>query len=94
MNLEEWKNALRMQEIASLNLLYADKEDKEHMRFMLATEMHDAITSATEQKGIGLLIETIEGFLTNQKLQLVVLGDGEPGLVRRLFHLQKKFLMF
>ncbi|SVB23561.1 uncharacterized protein METZ01_LOCUS176415, partial [marine metagenome] len=26
-NLEEWKNALRMQEIASLNLLYADKED-------------------------------------------------------------------
>jgi len=26
-NLEEWKDALRMQEIASLNLLYADKED-------------------------------------------------------------------
>ena len=26
-NLEEWKDALRMREIASLNLLYADKED-------------------------------------------------------------------
>ena len=41
------------EEALDIVMKYADKEDKEHMRFMLATEMHDAITSATEQKGIG-----------------------------------------
>ena len=49
------------------------------------------VSRLAEQKGIGLLIETIEGFLTKRKLQLAVLGDGEPGLVRGLFHLQKRF---
>ena len=32
---------------------HADKEDKDHMRFMLKTEMNDAISSITNQNGIG-----------------------------------------
>ena len=41
------------EEALDIVMKYADKEDKDHMRFMLATEMDDAITSTTDQKGIG-----------------------------------------
>ena len=41
------------EEALEIVMKYADKEDKGHMRFMLAMEMNDAITSTTNQKGIG-----------------------------------------
>jgi starch synthase len=49
------------------------------------------VSRLAEQKGIGLLLDTIENFLTQQKLQLVVLGDGDPQLINRLIQLQVKF---
>ena len=49
------------------------------------------VSRLAEQKGIGLLLDTIESFLTQQKLQLVVLGDGDQQLVNQLIQLQGKF---
>ena len=49
------------------------------------------VSRLAEQKGIGLLLDTIESFLTQQKLQLVVLGDGDQQLINRLIQLQVKF---
>ena len=49
------------------------------------------VSRLAEQKGIGLLLDTIEDFLTQQKLQLVVLGDGDQELVDQLIQLQVKF---
>ena len=49
------------------------------------------VSRLAEQKGIGLLLDTIESFLTQKKLQLVVLGDGDQQLVNQLIQLQGKF---
>ena len=41
------------EEALDIVMKYADKEDKDHMRFMLNTEINDAISSITNQNGIG-----------------------------------------
>ena len=46
------------------------------------------VSRFAEQKGIGLLADTIESFLSAKQLQLVVLGEGDPELVDRLIQIQ------
>lgn len=41
------------EETLDIVLKYADKEDRDHMRFMLLTEKMDAISPATEDNGLG-----------------------------------------
>ena len=41
------------EEALDIVLKYAEKEDRDHMRFMLLTEKMDAISSATEDNGLG-----------------------------------------
>ena len=49
------------------------------------------VTRFAEQKGIGLLADSIEEFLEKNQLQLVVLGEGDQQLADRLNQIQKKF---
>ena len=42
-----------IEETLDIVLTYADQEDREHMRFMLLTEMADAASPLTEQNGLG-----------------------------------------
>ena len=49
------------------------------------------VSRFAEQKGIGLLADTIEPFLDAKQLQLVVLGEGDPELVDRLIRIHNSF---
>ena len=49
------------------------------------------ITRFAEQKGIGLLAETIGEFLANKQLKLAVLGEGDQLLVDRLNQISDNF---
>ena len=49
------------------------------------------VSRLAEQKGIGLLLETVREFLAEGKVQFIVLGDGEPRWIRQLIELQKQF---
>jgi starch synthase len=49
------------------------------------------VSRFAEQKGIGLLADTIESFLDAKQLQLVVLGEGDPELVERLIHIHNSY---
>lgn len=40
-------------EATDIVMKYAPNEDRDHMRFMLDTEMHDAVTTLTQTNGIG-----------------------------------------
>jgi len=41
------------EEALDIVMKYADKEDRDHMRFMLLTEIRDASSAITEEKGFG-----------------------------------------
>ena len=41
------------EETLDIVLRYADKEDRDHMRFMLAAEQADAVSAVTEEHGLG-----------------------------------------
>jgi len=49
------------------------------------------VSRLAEQKGIGLLVDALKPFLADEKLQLVVLGDGEAQWVERLRALEGEF---
>ena len=49
------------------------------------------VSRFAEQKGIGLLADTIESFLDAKQLQLVVLGEGDPQLVNRLIQIHNSY---
>ena len=49
------------------------------------------VSRFAEQKGIGLLADTIESFLDAKQLQLVVLGKGDTKLVNRLIHINNSY---
>ena len=49
------------------------------------------VSRFAEQKGIGLLADTIESFLDAKQLQLVVLGEGDPELVNRLIQIHNSY---
>ena len=49
------------------------------------------VSRLAEQKGIGLLVDAVEGFLAKGMLRLVVLGEGEQPLVNRLIETQKRY---
>ena len=40
-------------ETLDIVLRYADKEDRDHMRFMLETEQADAVSAVTDEHGLG-----------------------------------------
>lgn len=49
------------------------------------------VTRFAEQKGIGLLADSIEKFLEKNQLQLIVLGEGDQLLANRLNQIQQEF---
>jgi starch synthase len=48
------------------------------------------VSRLVEQKGIDLIIETVEPYILSGRMQLVVLGSGDAGLEYRLKQLQEK----
>ena len=45
------------EESLDIIMKYADKENRNHMKFMLETELSDAITAQTLERGIGWMTE-------------------------------------
>lgn len=55
------------------------------------TPLFGMVTRIIEQKGFSLLIPILEPLLSKEKVQIVILGDGDEGYMQDLTSIQKKF---
>ena len=67
------------EESLDIVMKYADKENRNHMKFMLETELSDAITSQTLEKGIGWMTTDQWDSLQQHLLKFGAL-DGEVSI--------------